>query len=193
MQKPKNLICRISIVSARSAILIAVFVFALMFGMFYVSSVFTSQSNDVLTRAKISQQKAIEIARDDLKHTLIPNGTRTCICALSPALIDEYFPVSDFESGKLYLPLEYYHVNGTFYEINATNGTIIGKWDNEHPPVGFQQYNGKFGEFLELGKGRLYWILDGYDENGVPFLYNVDAVTGAMLDSASIRERLEAS
>lgn len=156
-------------------------------------AVFLSESivGTFSTYPQISQKQAISIAEKDLQiHSFSDNRTQNSIAAITPSLLDEYRPVSEFLSGELQLPLEYYHQGGTFYEVNSTSHMVIGKWRNDQPAGGFHQYNGKFGPYLELGKGRLYWILDCVDARGSPCLYNVDAMTGEILDSTYIRSTI---
>lgn len=180
----------------RSFVLVVVLVFGVMFSaLYYASSRLSSQqqTNIIPTVPKVSEQQAIQIAENDLKKHPIQGLARNCVCAVVPVFVDKYIPVSEFQSNKAHLPLEYYHPNGTFYEINSTSTyyTIMGKHSlNDDIKSGYyQQYNGKFGVYLELGKGRLYWILDGGDNNGIPFLYDIDAINGEILDSPYIRER----
>lgn len=158
-----------------------------LFAMFINASISPAFS----TYPRIEQNQAIRITEKDLQmHSSSGNQTRSTIAAITPALADSYRPASEFLSGDLQLPLEYYHSDNTFYEVNSTSHTIIGKWRNDQPAGGFHQYNGKFGPYLELGKGRLYWILDCVDSQGTPCLYSIDAMTGEILDSPYIRSTL---
>jgi hypothetical protein len=172
-------------VGKRSSFLIIILVFGVLFSLLFASSQATKHTTTTLTAIptvpKVSEQQAIAITENDLRQHPRQDLTRTCVCEITPALADKYVPISEFQSGKVHLPLEYYNPNGFFYEINSTTTTIIGKWNNDNPPVGYHQYNGKNEATLEIGKGRLYWILDGIDNNGIPFLYNIDAISGEIL------------
>lgn len=141
-QRFKRSIHSMIIMVSHSSVLIIILVFAVFFSFVYASEVlytYGHQANIVLTKPKISQLQALQIASQDLK-TKVPNMQEFGLWFsfynvsasnnqeyLRHSLNGSYWPFSYIHANPEPLQLHLYFVsaNGTIYIINSTNGEII--------------------------------------------------------------------
>lgn len=158
----------------------------------YVAIVHTPEMT-ILEESRISQERAIEIADNDLrKHfgdeyhgiiRIIVNST------------SGYVPIDEFKSKNMTLPIVYVSPSGQLILLNRD----IHHSDLDQENLGgycvdpLYAYCGFLPHFNFDYRGRVVYgveVAASYDDrHGFPYLYIVDAVNGEIVDSTFLRDK----
>ena len=143
----------------------------------------------ILKEPRITQDKAIKIAEDDLKKHVGSDNYKGIILIIVNRT-SGYVPFDKFHSQNLTIPLVYVHHNGSLTDIdrnNKGNTKNLGQCND-----GLTAYCSFLPPFNFDYRGRLVYgveVVASYDDiNGIPFLYILDANSGEIVDSTFLRD-----
>lgn len=150
----------------RSAGLIVIAVFGILFAMLYISQATlqsSSMSASVQTKPTLTEEDAINITKVDIEKKV------------APMHVDKFVLFTKYYGHPL--SLYFIHNNGTQYYINSTSYTIYGTCAGD---------SCNLRDVDDLLKGHLFYVLDGsWQDSSIrncsPFIHTVDATSGEIL------------
>lgn len=128
---------------------------------------------------KLSQDEALRRVEDDLKSRYPGEFERITHLVYNR---HSYMPIEEFEQRQAQLPLIYIHPSGTLVFVNGTNVEM-----GYYCESGVYTFCGFAEPFNLDSEGRLVYGIELAWNPGIPDSYAVDAITGEIVDSGSLR------
>lgn len=132
----------------------------------------------------VSQDQAFRIVEQDLRERNPQEFEKILLIEYNR---ERYVPAEEFHRNNMQLPLIYIHPAGTLVFVNGTDIAPGYYCDS-----GLYPYCGFAPPFNLNSKGRLIYGVDIVWNSGAPDIFAVDAVTGEIVDSTSLRKAARA-
>jgi hypothetical protein len=160
-----------------------------LFSLLYVSTVYSPQI-DILNRARIPQEQAIQIADNDLRNHLDDYHGILKIIVNSTS---GYVPIDEIKTKNMTLPIVYVSPSGQLILFNrGIDHSVLDQENLGYCNEPLSAYCGFLPHFNFDYRGKVVYgveVIASYDDAyGVPFLYIVDAVNGDIVDSTFLRD-----